>query len=1080
MKKNTFKRWAAGLAAITMLAAAVPMTAIPASAAGEVFSYNFDNNSTKDWGMYKESGGNAVLSTENGKLAFKISSTGEKTYSVQAYLSLIPMYKNAKYRLSYDISCTTDRFVEGMIQQNGGTYAAYVWDGLDIGPKAQTVEHEFTMEYDNDPMAKLVFNCGLQEKDGGALPEHTIYIDNVKLELVDDSEANKSFGDTVEASILTNQIGYKPNSQKIAVFRGVTNQTEFEVVDAATKTSVYTGKLSEKLGNSGAGEDDWQGDFSSVKTPGKYVIKCAGLDDSYTFEIAADPYSALFDDSIKMLTLQRCGEAVEGGKFSHPACHTGKATIYGTNQQIDVTGGWHDAGDYGRYVVAGAKAVGDLMYAYLANPSGGKAILDETKYELDWMLKMQADNGGVYHKVTCASFPGYVAPEKETAALIVTPISSTATADFCASMALAAQAYKATDSAYAAKCLEAAVKAWNYLEANPNFDFKNPADITTGEYGDLTDRDERYWAACQLYVTTGEKKYLEAAESIGTKDGLDWSTVGDYGNIALLTNPDADKSSTAYSNAKSTVLKEADKFVKNSTSNPYGVALTKFNWGSNMTVANAGIICGLAYQLTGEAKYLTAAEAQVNYLLGSNPLGTCFVTGYGTVSPKNPHHRPSMVAGEAMKGMLVGGVNSALEDDAAKAYLRDAAPYKCYVDNSESYSTNEITIYWNSPLTYLLTLTDMDAAPVVEDPTEGETQGETQSDTQPVGDFVYGDANSDGIVDIMDVIRVNKFLLGTTDLDAKQRKAADVDNDGDVNATDSLNILKYVVGSGKLPVAGGQTPENPTEAPTQAPTQAPTEAPTQAPTEAPTEAPTQAVIDNGIKDFGTPMNANATMVSDFRTGNAGDFIASDGWTNGSCFDCFWHKSNTSLDGGMLTLTIDQDKGGKGMYSGAEYRTKEFYSYGYYETSMQAIKNDGVVSSFFTYTGPSDKINGVENPWDEIDIEILGKDTTKAQFNYYTNAQGNHEFMYDLGFDASEGFHTYGFDWQPDHIDWYVDGVKVYSANQNIPKTAGKIMMNTWPGVSDPNNEHQVIDWLKAYDGKTPLSAHYQWVTYTKK
>ena len=145
---------------------------------------------------------------------------------------------------------------------------------------------------------------------------------------------------------------------------------------------------------------------------------------------------------------------------------------------------------------------------------------------------------------------------------------------------------------------------------------------------------------------------------------------------------------------------------------------------------------------------------------------------------------------------------------------------------------------------------------------------------------------------------------------------------------------------------------------------------------------------------------------------------------------------------MLTLTIDKDKGNKGMYSGAEYRTNEFYGYGYYETSMQAIKNDGVVSSFFTYTGPSDN-----NPWDEIDIEVLGKDTTKVQFNYYKDGKGGHEFMYDLGFDASEGFHTYGFDWQPDHITWYVDGKEAYTMRGDMPSTPGKIMMNTWPGVS---------------------------------
>jgi endoglucanase len=225
---------------------------------------------------------------------------------------------------------------------------------------------------------------------------------------------------------------------------------------------------------------------------------------------------------------------------------------------------------------------------------------------------------------------------------------------------------------------------------------------------------------------------------------------------------------------------------------------------------------------------------------------------------------------------------------------------------------------------------------------------------------------------------------------------------------------------------------------------------------------------NGIKDYGTEMNANATMVADFRKGATPLFFASDGWENGDPFDCGWYEENTSLDNNMLTLKIDKDYTGKYNYSGAEYRTADHYHYGYYETSMQAIKNDGVVSSFFTYTGPSE-----DNPWDEIDIEILGKDTTKVQLNYYTNGVGNHEYMYDLGFDASEGFHTYGFDWQPDHITWYVDGKAVYTAYSNIPQTPGRIMMNAWPGRG-------VNEWLNAFNGKTPLTARYQWVTYTKK
>ena len=1099
--KNYIRRFAAGLAAIVMMGTAAPIASVPVMAADLISNSTFDSGST-GWGMYKESGGAATLGTEDGKLALHISATGKVTYSVQMYYDIIPLYQNAKYRLSYEISCTKERFVEGMIQQNGGDYTAYTWKGLDIGPEPQKVDYEFTMEDETDIMSKLVFNCGLQEKDGGDIGEHTIYLDNVVLEKVDDSAVDYSSIGPYQAPILTNQIGYKTNAPKVAVFRGITNQNEFSVVNADSKQTVFTGKLGETVNNASAGEDNWTGDFSSVTEPGKYYIHCDGLDDSYVFEIGADPFSALYDASITMLNYQRCGTEVSAGAHSHPACHTAMATIYGTNEQIDVSGGWHDAGDYGRYVVAGAKAVGDLLYAYQANPN--PAILSETKYELDWMLKMQAQNGGVYHKVTCENFPGYVAPEKETAPLIVTPISTTATADFAASMALAAQVYKTSDAEFAQKCLTAAEKAWSFLEQNPDLIFQNPEDITTGEYGDTNDKDERYWAAAQLWITTGDQKYEQAMNTIGTKSGLDWSTVGDYGNIAILYN--ADKNSDAYAKAKAAVIKEADKFVQNANSNPYGSAITRYEWGSNMTIANAGIICALASQLTGDNSYALTAQKQLNYLLGENPLGTCFVTGYGTVSPEHPHHRPSMAAGSAMPGMLVGGVDQWLDDSAAKAYCAEAAPAKCYVDNSESYSTNEITIYWNSPLTYLLTIADAESAPVTEPTEPSSEQQETspQQETQTPDGVLYGDVNLDGTVDIMDVIKLNKYLLGGGSLDNRAKVNADVDINKTIDSTDSLNILKYVVEIQKtLPIgdvpaqpAQTETTEQPSEpiTDTTEPLQQETTAPqptepsqtetteslpetheveTQ-PTQQQETQPQQSSQVNGIPVYGTPMKADADAVADFTKGETPLFFASDGWTNGSCFDCYWYKGNTSLDNGMLSLSIDAPKSSSPLYSGAEYRTADFYGYGYYETSMQAIKNPGVVSSFFTYTGPSDN-----NPWDEIDIEILGKDTTKVQFNYYTNAQGNHEFMYDLGFDASEGFHTYGFDWQPDHIDWYVDGQKVYSANQNIPSTPGKIMMNTWPGVSDPNNKDNVIDWLQAYDGKTPLTAHYLWVTYDK-
>ena len=192
--------------------------------------------------------------------------------------------------------------------------------------------------------------------------------------------------------------------------------------------------------------------------------------------------------------------------------------------------------------------------------------------------------------------------------------------------------------------------------------------------------------------------------------------------------------------------------------------------------------------------------------------------------------------------------------------------------------------------------------------------------------------------------------------------------------------------------------------------------------------------------------------------------ASHGWSNGSMFNCTWTKNNVVFEDGVMKLSID--KSWDDSYTGAEYRTKDFYGYGLYEVCMKPIKNVGVVSSFFTYTGPSDG-----NPWDEIDIEFLGKDTTKVQFNYFTDGKGNHEKLYDLGFDAAEEFHTYGFRWEKDSITWYVDGVEVHKAETSIPVTPGKLMMNTWNGIG-------VNSWLGKYDGTTPIHAEYKWARFT--
>ena len=211
------------------------------------------------------------------------------------------------------------------------------------------------------------------------------------------------------------------------------------------------------------------------------------------------------------------------------------------------------------------------------------------------------------------------------------------------------------------------------------------------------------------------------------------------------------------------------------------------------------------------------------------------------------------------------------------------------------------------------------------------------------------------------------------------------------------------------------------------------------------------------------------VYAEFTDGMPEGWECADGWTNGSMFNVTWRKSNVTFNDGKMQLIIDNDTTPTGdiPYSGGEFRSTDFYGYGRYEVSMKAIKNNGVVSSFFTYTGPSDN-----NPWDEIDVEILGKDTTKVQFNYFTDSQGNHEYMHDLGFDAAEDFHTYAFEWYEDKIIWYVDGVEVHRATENIPVTESKIMMNAWCGKG-------VDGWLNAFDDTSvPLTAEYQWIKYT--
>lgn len=679
------------------------------------------------WLLYTN-GGDAKLSVDDrGRMETAIVQTGSVEHGVQAYYDGFSLEQGCTYHLSFDLEATEKCYIEWRLQLNGGDYHAYASEHVKAGKKMKTISCTFTMEEATDPAPRLCFNMGGMEKNPKKLSEHSVYIDNISLTLEDASGRVEEASDSNQVDINLNQVGYRPADVKKAIFRrpsgeGNTMDTAFKVVDAASGKEVYSGTVEGAKENGNSGELVAAADFSSVNTPGTYKLVSENCGESYPFTIAEDVYDDVFHEIVHMFYMQRCGQELtkkQAGDYAHKACHQTKAVVYGTNEEKDVSGGWHDAGDYGRYVVAGAKAVMDLMMAYEMAPeafsdaegipeSGNKVpdILDECRYELEWMLKMQdVKSGGAYHKVTCANFPEEVLPEEETEQLILAPISMTATGDFAAVMAKASRIYKDVDKKFAGKCLKAAKDAYKYLKnSKDETGFHNPSDIVTGEYGDEDCLDEKAFAAVELLLATKENSYMKDLEALNL-DSLSadfgWASMGGYAMVEYLK--DGKKDSVAYSKFKAALDAGAVKSAGNAVNDGYFCTLgSEYPWGSNMTVANNGMLLLFADALSGNNAYAETAKAQLDYLLGANANSCCFVTGFGSLSPEQPHHRPSMVVKAAMKGMLIGGPNSNLEDPYAKAVLEGVAPAKCYVDNSQSYSCNEITIYWNSPLVCLL------------------------------------------------------------------------------------------------------------------------------------------------------------------------------------------------------------------------------------------------------------------------------------------------------------------------------------------------------------------------------------------
>jgi endoglucanase len=345
--------------------------------------------------------------------------------------------------------------------------------------------------------------------------------------------------------------------------------------------------------------------------------------------------------------------------------------------------------------------------------NGTPDLLNEIRWNLEWMLTMQDADGGVWHKQTSERFPGFVMPEKDTTVSYVIGTakepfkSSCATGDFAAVMAIASRAWRHFDPAFSTATLRSARLAWNWLEENPNVTFQNPPGVQTGAYGDGNCADERLWAAAELARTTADPvygRYFLANYANFHVSPPSWANVAP---LALWTWALGGKSDAAAQAIRAQTLVAADETLGRTSANGYRVSLTPrdYIWGSNSVVANYGMLLLVANAFHPSARYVDAARDNLHYLLGRNAFSVSWVTGVGENSFQHPHHRPSGADTNALPwpGLLSGGPNRGRQDPAMRAKL-DAGtpPAKMWIDDQEAYAANEVAINWNAPLVFLL------------------------------------------------------------------------------------------------------------------------------------------------------------------------------------------------------------------------------------------------------------------------------------------------------------------------------------------------------------------------------------------
>lgn len=567
-----------------------------------------------------------------------------------------------------------------------------------------------------------------------------------------------------------NQIGYVPNGAKIASYKTQTTAPQVWRILKDGET-IAQGKTSVARVDESSGDQVQQVDFSAVTAVGSGFTLQIGVDSSYPFQISTTAFRAPLYDALKYFYHNRSGIPIAteftGGanasfapsiQWARAAGHLNQGVNKGDLQvpcwegtcgyTLDVAKGWYDAGDHGKYVVNGGISVWTLLNMFERglfwgstartkdgtlnipeSANGTPDLLDEVRWELEFMLSMQVPQGQpksgmVHHKVHDVDWTGLpLAPDQDPHKRALVPPSTAATLNLAATAAQAARIWDKYDPAFSAKCLRAALAAWDAALANPTDIYRGGYDNGGGAYDDDKVADDFYWAAVELYLSTGDERFLLMIDAYPiARSDFNWANTELAGLASLAT---VVKSATTQRrvDAQKKIIAIADLHLRTQSVSGYSTPLTasEFDWGSNGGVANRLMLMGMAYHFSGNSGYADGVSKGLDYLFGRNTFSTSFVTGEGTVTARYPHHR--FWAGVldprfplSPPGALSGGPNAGLQDPVAKSELGGcvARPATCWVDKIDAYSVNEVTINWNAPLAWLLDFQNERAAPAAQ------------------------------------------------------------------------------------------------------------------------------------------------------------------------------------------------------------------------------------------------------------------------------------------------------------------------------------------------------------------------------